>query len=163
MESAWPEPVERVAAFLRAAGAEARLEQLDGAASSSHEAAESIGCAAEQVVEAACYVCDDGRTVVVLLPGGRRADPGKIAEATGARRARAAGAAETLEATGFPQDAIAPFGLARVELLLAEQTLLARSVVWVGGGSDSHKVALAPLELLRLTRAEPVDVLQESA
>jgi hypothetical protein len=36
-------------------------------------------------------------------------------------------------------------------------------VLWVGAGSGRHMAALAPRELVRLSRAETVDVVQEPA
>jgi prolyl-tRNA editing enzyme YbaK/EbsC (Cys-tRNA(Pro) deacylase) len=30
--------------------------------------------------------------------------------------------------------------------------------VWVGGGSTRHMVGLAPIELVRLSRAAPLDI-----
>ena len=44
-----------------------------------------------------------------------------------------------------------------------EQTLLTEPLVWVGGGSPRHMVALSPTELVRLARGEPMDVVEEPA
>jgi hypothetical protein len=33
-------------------------------------------------------------------------------------------------------------------------------VVWVGAGSEQHMAALAPGELMRLSRARPMDVVE---
>jgi prolyl-tRNA editing enzyme YbaK/EbsC (Cys-tRNA(Pro) deacylase) len=68
-----------------------------------------------------------------------------------------------LEATGFPPGAVAPFPLPGVARVVAEQTLLAQPLVWVGAGSERHLAALAPRELLRLARAEPMDVVGDAA
>src|SRR5437899_8761720 len=51
--------------------------------------------------------------------------------------------------------------LPRVERLLVERTLLAQPVVWIGAGSERHMAALAPSELVRLSRATPMDVARE--
>ncbi len=157
----WPEPVERVAAYLRAAGAEARLEELPQTAHSAAEAAEAVGCSLEQIVKSLVVLCD-GRPVLVLVPGDRRADVEKVRSAVGAGTARAARPAEVEQATGFAPGAVAPFahGVPRV---LLERTLLAQPTVWVGGGSPMHLVQLASVELARLARAEPMDVVEEPA
>lgn len=158
----WPEPVERVAEALREGGAEARVEELDDVAATAAEAARAVGSAPDQIVKSVVLVAD-GRYVVALVPGNRRADTAKIAGAVGARRARIASAREVEEATGFAPGAVAPFPLPRVERVLAEPTLLVQPLVWVGAGSPRHLAALTPAELVRLSRAEPVDVVQESA
>ena len=100
MESVWPGEVERVAAFLRAAGAEARLEELDGETSTAVEAANAAGCELTQIVKSVVVLCD-GRAVVALVPGDRRADLEKILRAAGAATARVARREEVVQATGF--------------------------------------------------------------
>ncbi len=162
MTSAWPEPVERVASFLRATGAEARLEQFDLGAPTAQAAADAIGCALRQIVKSLVLVCD-GAAIVALVPGDRRGDLAKVARLAGAEQARVASPAEVEAATGFVPGAVAPFPLPAVMRILVERSLLSSPVVWVGAGSDRHMAVLSPAELLRLTRGEPVDLVQESA
>jgi prolyl-tRNA editing enzyme YbaK/EbsC (Cys-tRNA(Pro) deacylase) len=159
--TSWPEPVERVAAYMRAAGAEARLEELRRGTRTAAEAAEAVGCALAQVVKSVVVLCD-GRPVVALVPGDRRADLEKIRRAVGAATARVAGPDEVESTTGFTPGAVAPFAHG-VERVVVERTLLAHPVVWAGGGSSRHLVALAPGELARLARAEPMDAIEEPA
>jgi prolyl-tRNA editing enzyme YbaK/EbsC (Cys-tRNA(Pro) deacylase) len=162
MDSSWPEPVERVAAFLRAAGAEARMEQFDVGTPTARAAADAVGCALEQIVKSLVVLCD-GIAVVALVPGDRRGDIAKIARLAGATEARIADPGEVESATGFAPGAVAPFPLPAVTTILVERSLLSSPVVWVGAGSDRHMAALTPVELLRLTRGEAVDLVQESA
>jgi Cys-tRNA(Pro)/Cys-tRNA(Cys) deacylase len=93
-----------------------------------------------------------------MVPGDRRADRAKIAKVAGASRAQIIGAADVERVTGFAPGAVAPFPLPRVTRAFIDQTLLVQGVVWVGAGSARHLAALAPQELLRLSRAEPADV-----
>ncbi len=159
----WPEPVERVAAYLRAAGAEARLEELLApAAEGPASAARAIGCPPSCVVESVVFVCE-GRPVLALVPSDRSGDPAKVARVLSARRSRLAAADEVLAATGFAPGAVAPFALPGTRTVLLERSLLGEPQLWVGAGSPTHVVALGPLELVRLTRAEPADLVQERA
>ena len=158
---AWPEPVERVAAFLRLAGAEARLEELPTETATAAAAADAIGCTLGQIVKSLVLVAD-GDPVVALMPGDRRADTGKVARLVGARRVSVAGAREVLEWTGFAPGAVAPFPLERVSGVLVERALLRHEVVWAGAGSDRHLVSLSPAELVRLTRGRVEDLALES-
>lgn len=162
VRATWPEPVERVAAYLREAGAEARLEELQTGTATAEDAARAAGCTLAQVVKAMVLVCDDARSVVALVPGDRRADLGKIARGAGAASARIARAAEVREATGFEPGAVAPFPLPGVERVLIDQSLLSHDTVWVGAGSHTHLAALNPAVLARLTRARALDVVQDS-
>jgi prolyl-tRNA editing enzyme YbaK/EbsC (Cys-tRNA(Pro) deacylase) len=158
----WPDPVERVAVFLRAAGAEARLEEFGVGTPTAQAAAEAIGCTLHQIVKSLVFVCGT-RPVVALVPGDRRADPLKVALAAGTDHARVARPPEVVAATGFAPGAVAPFPLPVGVRILVERTILSSPVVWVGAGSDRHLAMLSPLELVRLTRGDTVDIVQESA
>ena len=161
VRATWPEPVERVAAYLREAGAEARLEELETGTATAEDAAKAAGCTLEQIVKAIVLMCD-GKPVVALVPGNRRADLAKIGSTLGAAKVRIARPAEVEEATGFAPGAVAPFPLPKVDRVLIDQTLLTHDVVWVGAGSDIHLAALHPGALVRLARAQPVDAVQDS-
>lgn len=160
MTAAWPEPVQRVSTFLREAGAEARIEEFEEVTPTAADAAAAVGCDLGQIVKSLVLVCD-GRAVVALVPGDRRADPAKVATAVEAQDARVATAAEVERATGFAPGGVAPFPLAEVETVLIERTLLPHPLVWAGAGSERHLVRLSPAELARLARARPVDVVQD--
>ena len=161
VSAAWPEPVERVAAYLREAGAEARLEELESATATAEDAARAAGSPLAQIVKSIVVVCDE-RPVMALVPGDRRADLDKIARAANAAAARIATAAEVRDSTGFAPGAVAPFPLPNVELVLIDQGLLAHDTVWIGAGSPSHLAALSPGDLVRLARARPIDAVQEA-
>ena len=162
MRATWPEPVEPVADYLRKAGAEARLEELDSGTATAEEAAKAAGCTLDQIVKTIVLVCD-GKPVVALVPGNRRADLDKIGRVVGAAKVKVARPAEVEEATGFAPGAVAPFPLPNVDRVLIDQTLLTHDVVWVGAGSEMHLAALHPGVLVRLARAQPVDAVQDSA
>jgi Cys-tRNA(Pro) deacylase len=149
--------VERVAAYLRDSRAEARVEEFSTGTPTAAHAARAVGCDLRNIVKSLVFECD-GRVVLAMVPGDRRADAAKVAAAAGARTASIASPARVREATGFEPGAVAPFGLARVDAVLIERTLLGLDRVWVGGGSTRHMVGLTPTELVRLSRAAPLDV-----
>ncbi len=154
----WPPPVERVAAYLRAAGAEARIEEFPTGVPTAAAAADAIGCTLAQVVKSLVVVCDD-LPAIALVPGDRRGDLAKVARALGGRRARVARSDEVEPVTGFAPGAVAPFPLPH--RVLCDASVLRHTIVWCGGGSDRHMVGLAPVELLRLSRGELGDLLHE--
>ncbi len=156
----WPEPVERVAVFLRKAGAEARLEELAHDTPTAQAAAEAIGCSLEQIVKSLVFVCGT-EPVMALLPGDRRADPAKIALAADASDARVARPAEVIAATGFAPGGVSPVPPPGGTLVLVERTIVSCPVVWVGGGSERHMAMLSPPELVRLTGGTLADIAQE--
>jgi prolyl-tRNA editing enzyme YbaK/EbsC (Cys-tRNA(Pro) deacylase) len=156
---AWPEPVERVTAYLREAGAEVRVEEFPDGTPTAQAAARAVGCELGQIVKSLVFQCDN-RPIVAMIPGDRRADSEKVARAAGCRFARIAGPDEVAEATGFEPGAVAPFPLPRVERLFIDPTLLSHRVVWIGAGSERHMASLSPTELVRLSRARPMDVVE---
>ena len=155
--SGWPEPVERVAAALRAAGADARLEEFQEGTPTAAAAARSIGCEPDEIVKSLVFICD-GRPVLALVPGDRRADPNKVAAAVGAGYARVARPEEVLAATGFEPGGVAPFPSSAVTRVLVEKELLLHETVWAGAGTSRHMVGLSPADLVRIARAEPTDL-----
>jgi prolyl-tRNA editing enzyme YbaK/EbsC (Cys-tRNA(Pro) deacylase) len=154
--SDWPEPVERVAEYLRAAGAEAKVEEFDQPTPTAEDAARAVGCSLAQIVKSLVFVCD-GKPLVVLVPGDRRASARKVGAIGGCRRPRIAGAELVEEVTGFEPGAVAPFPLPATVRVLVERSLLGHPVVWVGAGSTRHLASVSPSELLRLSRGEAVD------
>lgn len=157
MVAAWPEPVERVSSFLRESGAEARIHEFPEGTPTAQAAADAVGCELAQIVKSLVFMCDE-RPVVVLVPGDRRCDPGKVAAAVEASAARVAKTAEVEQATGFGPGGVAPFPLPKVAAVLMERSFHEHAVVWAGAGSPQHMVGIGPAELGRLARARPMDV-----
>jgi Cys-tRNA(Pro) deacylase len=155
----WPEPVERVAAVLRAQGVDARLEEFPEGTSTAEAAARAVGCEPAQIVKSLVFV-SDGLPVLALVPGDRRADAGRVAAAAGAQSARIATPAEVLTATGFEAGGVAPFPIPRVSRVLIERELLRHELVWAGAGTPRHVVGLAPGDLARLTNGETADLVE---
>jgi prolyl-tRNA editing enzyme YbaK/EbsC (Cys-tRNA(Pro) deacylase) len=156
----WPEPVERVATYLRSSGTEALIEEFSAGTPTAADAAKAVGCELRQIVKSLLFVCGSSN-VLVMVPGDRRADPAKIARAAGTEKARVAGADLVLDATGFEPGAVAPFPLRRVDRVFVERSLLALDRVWVGAGSTRHMATLSPADLVRLSRAETLDAVED--
>jgi prolyl-tRNA editing enzyme YbaK/EbsC (Cys-tRNA(Pro) deacylase) len=124
----WPEPVERIAAFLRGSEAIGRLEELPPGTDT------PPGPAAR----ADAFDCD-GRTVVVLVPADRAIDEQRLVRRAGCRSLRPS------EVQTFPFQGT---------LVFVDRSLLSQRTVWLEAGSPRHVLGLAPSQLLRLTRAE---------
>ncbi len=124
----WPEPVERIALFLRDSEANGRIEELPP----------GVDTPPGPGARAVAFDCD-GRALVVLLPDDRAIDHQRLARRGGCR------ALQPAPSRSFP------FQGARV---LVDRSLLTVHVVWLEAGSPRHVLGLAPSQLLRLTRAE---------
>jgi prolyl-tRNA editing enzyme YbaK/EbsC (Cys-tRNA(Pro) deacylase) len=152
-----PEPVERVSAFLRESGAEARVQQFPEGTHTAQDAADAIGCELAQIVKSLVFVCD-GKPVVALVPGDRRGDSEKIAVAVEASSAKVAKPDEVETATGFAPGAVPPFPLPDAVVVLMDSAFFRHPIVWAGAGSAQHVLGMAPSELARIARARPLDV-----
>jgi Cys-tRNA(Pro) deacylase len=152
----WPDEVEQVAAFLRGAAVDARIEEFPEGTHTARDAARAVGCELEEIVKTLVLVCD-GAYVLALVPGDRRLDEAAAGAAVPAELVRTARPEEVLHATGFAPGAVAPFPQRAVALALIDTSLLRHETVWIGAGSPSHVAGLAPADLQRLARARGVD------
>ena len=156
----WPEPVERVAAFLRASGAEARLEEFAPSATA-QAAADAVGCALAQIVKSLVFVCD-GRPVLALVPGDRRADPGRSPLAS-ARARRASRARRRSSRRRASRPGRWRRSRSRRRAVLVERTLLSTRSSGPGAGSERHMRAVAARARAPDARSRSEDIVQESA
>jgi Cys-tRNA(Pro) deacylase len=152
----WPEGVERVAAVLREAQVEARIEEFGEGTHSAEDAARAVGCKLAQIVKSLVLVAGKD-AAVVLVPGDRRADTAKVAAALGTQKVRIASADQVRDFTGFEPGAVAPFPLPKVRHVFADRALLTQPELWIGAGSPTHLAALKPADLMRLADATPMD------
>ncbi len=148
-----------MSSFLLQMGVEARIEEFETGTPTAADAARAAGCKLGQIVKSLVFDCE-GRWVVALVPGDRRADPSKIAAAAGVSKARIASPAQVERATGFVAGAVAPFPLPRIDRVFIDHGLLAHKRVWVGAGSPSHMAVLSSADLVRLARAQPMDAVE---
>ena len=75
---------------MREARAEVRVEEFPEGTPTAKAAASAVGCELGQIVKSLVFDCE-GRKVLALVPGDRRADSGKVARAAGTTFARIAG------------------------------------------------------------------------
>jgi len=158
--TAWPTPVERVVEFLAAAKVEARVQEFPEGTPTAEAAAKAVGCELGQIVKSLVFICD-GRPLVALVPGDRRADRAKVARAAGGERAKVAGPEQVERTTGFRTGGVAPFPLPGIDLVLIDRRLVTHPVVWVGAGSSRHMASIAAPDLVRLTKGREADLSEE--
>jgi prolyl-tRNA editing enzyme YbaK/EbsC (Cys-tRNA(Pro) deacylase) len=131
----WPEPVERIAAQLRRAGIEGRLEELPA----------GVDSAPDGALRAEGFECD-GRPLVALIPVERALDRDKLAIAARCRDLRPA------DVPSFP------FRRTRV---FVDSSVLTAEIAWIEAGSPRHVLGLPPAQLNSLAKAQPADLLLE--
>ncbi len=157
MSGTLPEPVERVSAFLRESGADARIQEFPEGTHTAQDAADAVGCELGQIVKSLVFVCDGGLSWP-WSPVTDEGMPTRSRAAVEASTARVAKAQEVEDATGFAPGAVPPFPLPEDTVVLMDRALFRHPLVWAGAGSAQHVLGMAPAELARVSRARPLDV-----
>ncbi len=111
------------------------------------DAARAVGCQPSEIVKSLVFEVD-GETVLALLPGDRRLQPVKLAEAAGGQRALRASLDRVKEATGFAAGGTPPFGHAQPLRVFADRALRRHDLVWAAAGTPTtvFPIGLADLD-----------------
>jgi Cys-tRNA(Pro) deacylase len=148
---------ERVQAVLEAAGLDVEVLTLADSARTAQLAAESIGADLGSIVKSLVFLAD-GRPVLVLVAGDRRADPAKLKTLLGARRVMIADADRVREETGFAIGGVPPIGHSRPLPTWVDQSLGRFETVYAAAGHP-HAVFQIPFDaLVQLTAGQVADV-----
>lgn len=152
-----PDAAARVVAAARALGVSIDVKVYPEGTKTAAEAAAAVGCATADIVKSLVFVVD-GRPVVALVPGDRRLDPGRLAEAVGGSTARRATLDEVRSATGFAAGGTPPFGHARPLEVVADVALAGRHRVWAAAGTPTAVFPIDPAELVAAAGARWAEI-----
>jgi prolyl-tRNA editing enzyme YbaK/EbsC (Cys-tRNA(Pro) deacylase) len=146
-----------VAAALTAAGAQGQVRELAESARTAAEAASALGCEIGAIANSLIFMAD-GSPVLILTSGGHRVDTAFVAQRLGVGALRRASPEQVRAATGQPIGGVAPVGHPSPVRTLVDVALAAHPVVWAAGGTPHTVFPTTFAELLRICRAEPVEV-----
>lgn len=148
---------DRVAAELRRRGVGVRVHRFGQSTRTAQEAAQALGTTPERIVKSVLFLAD-GDPVLVLVSGAHRVSPAKLAQATGARRVRAADADTVARITGFPAGAVPPVGHPTRLPVYMDRALVEADLLYAGAGAPDALFEIRPEDLRRVTSAEVVDL-----
>ncbi len=123
------------------------------AASYGLEAAAALGLDPASVFKTLVAALDGGPLVVAIVPVGDRLNLKALAGALGGKRAELADGAAAERATGYVLGGISPLGGKRALPTAIDASALAQPTIHVSAGRRGLELALAPADLVRLTRA----------
>jgi prolyl-tRNA editing enzyme YbaK/EbsC (Cys-tRNA(Pro) deacylase) len=150
--------VDRVARALRAAGVDAQIVELPGAATTAKAAAEFLGCEVAQIANSLIFRgAESGAPILVMSSGAKRVDTGKLARVAGEPVAKA-DAEFVRAATGFAIGGVAPVGHVGTPRTFVERSLAAWPAIWAAAGHPNTVFRLTYAELVRITGGAEVDV-----
>jgi prolyl-tRNA editing enzyme YbaK/EbsC (Cys-tRNA(Pro) deacylase) len=156
-----PEPpmsksLKRVRAALEAAGLPAEIREV-GQARTAQEAADSLGCALDQIAKSIIFRAEtSGAAVLFLTAGGNRVCAEKATALAGEALGKA-DAALIRAQTGFAIGGVAPLGHLNPIRAWLDPRLLEFQTVWAAAGTPRHVFALDPARLPGLTGAQRAD------
>lgn len=113
------------------------------------DAARAVGCQPSQIVKSLVFEVD-GEAVLALVPGDRRLNVARLAEAAGGQQARRAPLDRVKQATGFAAGGTPPFGHARPLRVFADLALRRHHRVWAAAGTPTTVFAVALSDLDRI-------------
>lgn len=143
--------VERVRAALSAAGVDAEIVELPGAARTAALAAAFLGCSVAQIANSLVFRgAASGVPVLVMSSGARRVDTARLGAAAGEPVAKADAEFVRLH-TGFAIGGVAPVGHTGTLARFIEKSLAAHDAVWAAGGHPHTVFRLRYAELVRIT------------
>jgi len=124
-------------------------------------AAQAVNAKLEQIIKSILFIVD-GHPVLAIACGlstiGRRA----IADlyAVGKKKVKLATPEIVLEISGYEVGAMPPFGHLHPLDTLVDRRVLDAPEAYAGGGAENVLVRLNPQEILRVTRARVLDLLE---
>ncbi|CAM8636681.1 EbsC Uncharacterized conserved protein [Comamonadaceae bacterium] len=132
---------------------------LDGAARTAQQAADALGVAVGQIAKSIIFKrVEDDAAVLVVTSGDRRVDEAKVAALVGPL-ARA-NAAFVKERTGFSIGGVSPVAHVMPGVTLIDRELFRFEQVWAAAGHPHGVFQLKPQDLVALTGAPVVDVVE---
>ena len=146
----------RVRAALDAAGIVANIREV-GQARTAQEAADSVGCALDQIAKSIIYRGEaTGEALLFLTAGSNRVDDTKAASLAGEPLGKA-DAALIRAQTGFAIGGVAPVGHLSPIRAWLDPRLLDFAIVWAAAGTPRHVFPLDPRQLPALCGAKTAD------
>ena len=124
------------------------------------EAAAALGVPVERVFKTLIAVVEGGY-VVAIVPVARQLNLRALAEATGGKRAEMAGPADAERVTGYVQGGISPLGQRKSLPTFLDRSALGHATIYVSAGRRGLNISLDPHDLMHLTRAICVPLVQE--
>ena len=154
-----PEGFRRVSQLLAERGHRHAPRWLETSARTSAQAAQALGVQLGQIAKSVVFRrLSDAAAVLVVTAGDQRVDEHKVAAQVGA--IGRADADFVKQQTGFSIGGVAPLAHLRPPVILIDQSLLRFDEVWAAAGHPNGVFCLSPQELLALTGAQALDLVQ---
>lgn len=123
--------------------------------------ADKLGVDEHAVVKTLVMEDDAKRPLVVLMHADREVSTKNLARQIGKKRVEACAPAVAERHSGYQVGGTSPFGLRKPMPIYVERTILDLPRIYINGGRRGFLLAIDPKELLRVSKATPVEVALE--
>lgn len=141
-----PRSVEKVRKFFGERGLDIQVQELPASTRTAQLAAEAIGAPLGSIVKSILFLAD-GRPVLVLVAGDRKADTRKLASLLGASQVEIAEAETVRRLTGYTIGGVPPVAHPQSLPTLVDESLLRFATIYAAAGSPNALFAI-PTSLL---------------
>jgi Cys-tRNA(Pro) deacylase len=148
---------QRVQAALRELGVEIEVMELDASTRTAQQAADAIGTELGSIVKSLVFLAD-GKPIIVLVAGDRRADPARLKALLRARRVMIADANQVRQATGFAIGGVPPIGHQTALSVWIDRSLSRFETVYAAAGGPRAIFPIAFSRLVALTEGSVADL-----
>jgi len=131
-------------------GVEIEVMELDASTRTAQQAADAIGTELGSIVKSLVFLAD-GKPVIVLVAGDRRADPARLKALLGARRVMIADADQVRQATGFAIGGVPPIGHQTALPIWIDHSLSRFETVYAAAGGPRAIFPIVFSKLVALT------------
>jgi prolyl-tRNA editing enzyme YbaK/EbsC (Cys-tRNA(Pro) deacylase) len=152
--------VDRVRQALAAHGLDMEVRELPQSTRTAPQAAAAIGCELGAIVKSLLFLAD-GRPVLVLVAGDRRADPVILRTVLGAGQVAMANADRVRAETGFTIGGVPPVGHTQPLRVYIDRSLARFEIVWAAAGGPNAVFPIRYATLVEITGGQVADVIVE--
>jgi prolyl-tRNA editing enzyme YbaK/EbsC (Cys-tRNA(Pro) deacylase) len=152
--------VDRVREYLKNRGLTIEVMELAESTRTAALAAEAVGSPLGSIVKSLVFLAD-GKPVLILVAGDKRADPKKLARILKTRRVKIANADQVWEATGFAIGGVPPLAHRTQLLTLIDKNLGRFETLYAAAGSSRAVFPISYEALVEITEGQLADVTED--
>jgi prolyl-tRNA editing enzyme YbaK/EbsC (Cys-tRNA(Pro) deacylase) len=152
--------VDRVREHLKHCGLTIEVMELAESTRTAAQAAEAVGSPLGAIIKSLVFMAD-GKPVLVLVAGDKRADHKKLERILKAKRVMIANADQVREATGFAIGGVPPVAHKTELLTLIDKNLGCFENLYAAAGSPRAVFSIPYETLLKITEGQLADVTED--
>lgn len=147
--------------FMQAHSIPGEILHLDVLTPTVQSAAQAVNASEGQIIKSILFLIDS-RPVLVIACGTTNIGRRPIADLfqVGKKRIKLASPQSVLEISGYEVGAMPPFGHRQSLTTLIDRKVLDLSAAYAGGGAENALLRLNPQDILRVTGAKVLDLLE---